>query len=122
MNITSHQRIFAVVMTLLFLVFILGLIRKKKLKEEYTWLWFLVGVFLLVLVVWERSLAMLSSLIGAGTPLTTLIIFGFFFLILIIIHYSVKISVFNDQIKNLAQQLGLVRKELEDLKREKEEN
>jgi hypothetical protein len=118
---TQHQKIFAILVTIGLMLFILELVRRRRLKEEYTWLWLLTGIIAPVIIIWTDLLDFITSLIGAVEPLTTLTIFSFIFLILIIIHYSVKISVFNDQIKNLAQQVGLLHKEVEDLQKDKED-
>ena len=101
------------------LLVILELVRKRKVKEEYSWLWILTGILLLILVIWYDLLLSITYLIGAEDPLTTLFLFGFLFLMLINIHYSIKISVFTDQVKKMAQKMGLLVKEIEDLKKKK---
>ena len=116
---TIHQKIFALITGVILLLFILELVRKKKIKEEYSWLWLLIGLLILVLVVWYDLLLFATRLIGSETPITTLFLFGFLFLVLINIHYSVRISAFTEQVKKMAQQIGLFSKEVEDLKSEK---
>ncbi len=110
-----HQKIFAILASIILLVFIFELVRKKKLKEEYSWLWILTGVIMLVLVVWYDFLLFMTRLIGAGNPRTTLFLFGLLFLVLINIHFSIRISTFTDQIKELAQRLAILTKELKEL-------
>lgn len=116
---TLHQKIFALVAGIMFLLIILELVRKRKVKEEYSWLWILIGVIILILVIWYDLLLFVTRLIGAETPLTTLFLFGFLFLILINIHYSIRISLFTNQIKKMAQRIGLLSKEIEELKDKK---
>ena len=119
---TLHQEIFALVASVSLLLIILGLVRKRKIKEEYSWLWILIGITILTLILWYDSLLFITCLIGAETPLTTLFLFGFLFLILVNIHYSVKISKFTDQVKKISQKIGLLTKEVEDFKRNKEKD
>ncbi len=97
------------------ILFILALIRRRKLKEEYALLWLLTGMAVLILVVWYDLLEVVSSLIGAVAPTTTLFLFAFLFLMLISIHFSVKFSKLSDQIKDLTQEMAFLRHELEDL-------
>jgi hypothetical protein len=112
---TFHQKIFAILASIVLLGLIFEFVRKKKLKEEYSWLWILTGVTILVLVVWYDSLLFVSRLIGAVTPITTLFLFGLLFLVLINIHFSIRISTFTDQIKELSQRLAMLTKEVKDL-------
>lgn len=116
---TLHQKIFALIVSLSFLVFIFELVRRRKIKEEYSWLWILAGVTMVVLVVWPGLLLFMSHLIGAETPLVTMFIFGFIFLIFVNIDYSIQISKYKDQIKKMAQRIGILTKELKSLEREK---
>jgi len=103
-----QQKIFAFLTSISIFVTIIYLINKGKLREEYSWLWFLTGVVILILTVWYDLLTFLTGLIGAVLPTTTLFIFGIIFIMLIALHSAVKISVLNDQIKNLAQKVSLL--------------
>ncbi len=115
--IAPHQKFFALFVSIAILVLILEMIRRRKIKEEYSWLWFLVGVSMIVLVLRFDLLMWLSHLIGAESPITTIFLFGFIFLILINLDYSVRISTHKEQIKKLAQKIGLLSKEIDDLKK-----
>jgi len=64
-----------------------------------------------VLVVWYDLLIFITGVIGAVLPTTTLFLFGLLFLILIALHYSVKISALTDQVRRLAQDLAILRQE-----------
>jgi hypothetical protein len=103
-----QQKMFAIITSLTILITIIYLVKKGKLREEYSWLWLLTGFVILLLVLWYDLLMMLTKLIGAVVPTTTLFIFGIIFLMLIALHSAIKISHLNDQIKNLAQKLSLL--------------
>ncbi len=105
------QKIFAVLASLSIFIAIIYLVKKGKLREEYSWLWLLTGLIMLVLVLWYDLLVFLTGLIGAVVPTTTLFIFGIIFLMLIALHSAIKISLLNDQIKNLAQKVSLLEAE-----------
>ena len=106
-----QQKIFAIIASLSIFVVIVYLVKKGKLKEEYSWLWLLTGAVILLLVVWYDLLLFLTNLIGAVTATTTLFIFGIVFLMLITLHFAIKISTLSDQVKNLAQKLSLLEAE-----------
>ncbi len=103
-----HQKIFSLILSAAILVLIVELVRRRKLREEYSWLWILTGTVPLVLVVWYDALVAVTRLIGAVLPTTTLFLFGLIFLMLISLHFSVKISALANQVKDLAQQMALL--------------
>jgi hypothetical protein len=112
--ITPHQRIFAVLVAVVVFLLIVELVRRRRLREEYSWLWLLTGAGMIVLVVWYRLLVYITWFIGAGTPVTTLFLFSTLFLLVIAVHYSVIISKLTTQMKNLTQELALLRSRFEE--------
>jgi len=109
-----HQKIFAVVASFLIMAVVVELVRRRKLREEYSWLWLLTGAVIIVLVMWYDLLVAITRLIGAIAPTTTLFIFGLLFLMLISLHYSIQISKLSYQVKEMGQQLALLRGRVED--------
>lgn len=114
---TSHQEIFSLIAGFLILALIVALIRARKLREEYSWLWILTGVIIFVVVIWYDLLVFVTRLTGAMLPTTTLFILAILFLILINLFFSVKISSLADQIKNLAQEIALLKREKDEKKK-----
>ena len=111
-----RQKLFAVLACLAIIVFIIEMVRRRKLREEYSWLWILTGSTLLALVLWYDLLVIISNLIGAVLPTTTLFILGIIFLMLISLHYSIKISTLTDQVKNLTQEIAILDQELREVR------
>jgi hypothetical protein len=113
-GLTLHQTIFALVTSLVTFTFILELVRRRRLREEYSWLWLLTSGAMVLLVVWFQLLVLITRLVGAVTPLNTLLLFAVLFLFAIAVHYSVIVSRLTSQVKNLAQELALVSARLEE--------
>ncbi len=109
-----HQKIFAIVASILIMVIVVELVRRRRLREEYSWLWLLTGAVIILLVVWYDLLLFITHLIGAIAPTTTLFIFGLLFLMLISLHYSMQISKLSHQVKEMAQQLTLLKGQIQD--------
>lgn len=107
-GLTTHQTVFALAASLVAVTLIVELVRRRLLREEYSWLWMLTGAVMILLVVWYRLLLVLTTLVGAVTPLNTLLIFAVLFLFAIAVHYSVIISRLTAQVKNLAQEVALL--------------
>ena len=108
---TLPQKIFSIIAALCLFVVIIYLVKKGRLKEEYSWMWLLIGFSVIVVVLWYDLLVFLTSLIGAVLPTTTLFIFGFLFLIFLSLHYSIKISQLTYQVKTLAQKISFLEAE-----------
>ena len=106
--LTPHQTVFALVTSLLAFFLVLELVRRRRLREEYSWLWLLTAGAMVLLVVWYRLLILITQLVGAVTPLNTLLLCAVLFLFAIAVHYSMIISRLTVQVKNLAQELALL--------------
>lgn len=104
---TFNQKIFAVTMALLFFVIVMDLARRKKLRVEYSVLWTVIAALILATVIWYDALLVVTRLIGAVLPTTTIFIFGVMFLLFLNVHFSVKLTDLSEQVKNLAQELSL---------------
>jgi uncharacterized membrane protein YgdD (TMEM256/DUF423 family) len=105
---TSRQQAFALIASVALLVFIVEMVRRRKLREEYSWLWIVTGAVIFVLSIWYSALLFVTHLIGAIAPVSTLFLFGILFLVLTNIYYSIKISTLTTKVKNLAQRLAIV--------------
>src|SRR4030067_1152530 len=99
------------------LLLIIELVRRRKLREEYSWLWLMTGSVILVLALWFDLLKWITQLVGAVTPSSTIFLCAFLFLIFISLHFSVVISRLADRNKELAQKYALLEMDVERLKR-----
>jgi len=106
------QTIFALIVCTMVFLFTIELVRKRKLREEYSVLWLLTSVVMFLLVLNYDWLVALTQLIGAALPTTTLFLGAILFLMLIVMQFSLKLSDLSDKVKNLAQENALLRAEL----------
>ncbi len=88
-------------------LFIIELLRKKKLSESYTLLWFLVIGSILIATWADGLLFFLTRLFGAVAPVSTLTLLSLAFILVMLIFFSMKISKLEKVIKELAQQTAL---------------
>lgn len=101
-------QIIAVLGSLGFLIFILELIRKEKIKEAYAILWLFMGSIFLTLSIWRGGLDFFGHLVGIAYSPTALSLVLIMSVILILIQYSVVVSSQTNKIKQLSQELGLL--------------
>jgi hypothetical protein len=88
---------------------IIDLVRRRKLREEYSVLWLATGVVVAGLAAFPGVLSWITWLIGARFPVSTLFFFGLLFSLAISLHFSVRISRLQEQVKELAQQHAITR-------------
>ena len=103
-----ETRIIAVAGSLFILGLIIELVRRRRLKEEYSLLWILTAVVLLVFSVWYELLLRVTDLIGAVLPSSTLFFFGLVFVLLMLLHFSVRVSLLERRMTALVQEIGLL--------------
>jgi hypothetical protein len=109
------QKIFALLISSCTFIFIIEMVRRKKLREEYSILWLATAVGMLALILKYDWLVALTKLIGAELPTSTLFLGSIIFLILIAVQFSIKLSSLTEQVKNLAQHNSLLEAELKRL-------
>lgn len=110
-----QQKIFAISISVLLFIVIIDLVRRRKLREEFSWLWLLTGASVIVLAVWYDLLNLITMAIGAVLPTTTLFLFGGIFFMVINLYYATKISSLHNHVKDLAQHIAILQTEVKRL-------
>lgn len=105
--------------SVVFLLLILWSVRQKKLKEAYAMLWVLIGVMLLGISLFPSVLRLISQYIGIFYPPATLFLLLLCGVITILFQYSLLLSRNQERISRLAQEVALLKNEIENLKKQK---
>lgn len=106
-------QILSILGSLVFMAFIVRLIIRGKLREEYSIVWIGCTVFLIAFSIWRDGLEIIAGALGVFYAPSLIFLFGFFAIILFLVHLSVVVSRQHKQIKELAQELALLEKERE---------
>lgn len=96
--------------------FVVWLVRERRLREKYALLWLCTSVFVILLTVSRRILEVAALSIGIYYPPSLLFLVGVLFLLLVAVGHSVTLSRLSESNHNLAQEVALLRKQVEDLK------
>jgi hypothetical protein len=94
------------------LIFVLDMVRRRRLLERYALIWLLSAVVLLGLAIWRDGLARLASTVGIAYPPNALFFVAFAFVLILLLHFSAAVSRLADQSKVLAQRLALLEERL----------
>ena len=106
-----RQKVFFLTIALLLLVAIIELIRRRRLRVEYSWLWIASGVTIIVLILRYELLIQITAAVGAVVPTSTIFFFCILYLALLSLNYSVRLTELTRQVKELAQEVALLRAE-----------
>ena len=118
--IPVRLQLFAVLTSIFLLFGIIMLIRKGKLKEGYSILWFIIGLGFFLIAVWTDLLRFLSKMIGVDYEPAMLFAALLIGMIVIMIHFTVLLSGIDKKDKTLAQYIGLLMYEINKLKDQNE--
>jgi hypothetical protein len=94
------------------LLFVLDMVRRRRLLERYALIWLLAAVVLLGLAIWRDGLARLANAVGIAYPPNALFFVAFAFVLILLLHFSAAVSRLADQSKVLAQRLALLEERL----------
>lgn len=107
-----------IVFSLIIILSVIFLVRERLLKEKYSLIWLVIGLFVLVVSLFRGMLDAFSDFIGVYYPPSaffSLLIAGAYLLLL---NMSVSISNLKAKNKAVAQEFGLLKLRLEELEKE----
>lgn len=110
--IKNRIQVFSIIGSIALIVFILKLIKRKKLKEEYSLLWLGCGITFFLVSLFKPLLEFIAQALGiiyAPAALLLILIIGAFF---ILIQFSMVISKLSESNKNLTQEIGILKTEI----------
>ena len=115
-DLQPRQKVVAIVLALALLALVVELVRRRKLREEYSVLWIVTAVCLMALAWQYRLLDVVQRATGIVEPQFALFFGGLLFLMLIALQFSVRLSKLTYRNKALTQRVALLEREIEDLR------
>lgn len=115
----TGTQILILVLSLSFVGLILYFMKKNKLKEEFSLLWFVLSVILIIVAIFSKQIVKLFEFLNpdsAGEILLFIIVISLYVFILL---FSVKLSTIKDQNKTFTQEIALLRSKIETLEKSK---
>jgi hypothetical protein len=114
-------QVVAIGATLVLLLIVLELVRRRRLLERYALVWLASALILLALAIWQGLLGVIADAIGIFYPPTALFVIAFGFILVLLLHFSTAVSRLTDQTKVLAQRLALMEQRQHDLEKRLED-
>lgn len=117
--LSIRLRIAIMVGLVLYFVFIIRLIHKKTLNLKYALLWFLTGIAMVIVMLFPGIAGWVSGLLGISLPVNAVVFIGGFFCLAIILSLTAIVSKQTMRIRDLAQKISFLEKEIRDLRKDK---
>ncbi len=105
-----------ITISMILLVYIIHLIRKKKLKEEYAILWIVIIIVFLIFAIFRGLIDFISNLLGIYYQPASLFIILIVGLFLLTLHFTIVISDLKTKINTLVTTLTLLEDKISKLK------
>jgi hypothetical protein len=108
-NLTTRSRILAAIAAIFFFILVLELIRRRKLQERYTVIWFILAVGMLAGGIFPQLLELLANIFGVRD--TNAALFALLLLLLLALAFESTITASRqgEQITRLAQENALLK-------------
>ena len=103
----TNIQIFGILSGIVLLLFVLELVRRKKLLEGYSLIWILACIGLVVISLWKDLWEKIAKVLGIFYSPVILFLFAFAFLLLIVLDLTIKVSKLTKDNRKLAQRVGL---------------
>jgi hypothetical protein len=102
------------------LIWILSLVRRRRLLEEYSFLWICIACIFMVLSFFHPIMDKVASGLGIEYGPSALFLFLNVVTLFILIHVSIQLSDYKAHKRILAQEIALLRDKVEELSRGKQ--
>ena len=114
----ERQQLVAITGAVAVLLIVLELVRRRKLREEYSWVWIVTAISIVALALNQSLLLTLTSWIGAASPASTLFFGAIVFLLSLCVQFSIRLSRLTHRQRTVAQRLALLEEELADFRKQ----
>ncbi|MFQ5601721.1 MAG: DUF2304 family protein [bacterium] len=110
-------KLIIIVLSFSLFLFVLNLIRKRKLKIEHSVLWLFVSLAILVASIWQNLADQVALFLGIEYPPALFLSIAIFFSLVILMHFSIELSTLKDQNKALTQELAIYKNLIENIEK-----
>jgi len=102
-----RQKLTSLLVAFLIFAVVVELVRRKKLTEEFSWIWLLAAFMVVMVALWDPLFSLIARITGIVEPRSIVFFFGIVFLILINLNLSIHLSKAKNEIKNIVQKIAL---------------
>jgi len=119
--VTSTVQVVAIAVSAALLAIVIELVRRRKLTEEYSFVWILCAIALLSLSLWRDLLHVVAHWLGVFYPPAVLLLVLTVFVFVACLYFSVVVSRQRQQIERLAEEQAILAARQRELERRTED-
>ena len=116
MNMSSTLRTTLIIGSVLFFVFIINIIRTKKLELKYALIWILTSLSFIIMSVFPETVFIVAKVLEVEVASNALFLCIIFLLLLMVFALTVAVSRQAGRTKRLVQEMGILKAEINDTK------
>ena len=116
----ARIQIIAIIVSMLFLLYISYLIIKGRLREEYAITWISCTIILIIFSFWRNGLEIMSHLFGVYEAPNLVFTAAIFVILIYLLHLSVVNSKLHANNKKLAQEIALLKERIDKMLKDSE--
>ncbi|MED4889241.1 DUF2304 domain-containing protein [Lysinibacillus fusiformis] len=117
MMISIKLQLILLIIILIAIIQLIRMITRYKLDLKYALLWLLLSVISLSLAIFPSILYYIADLLSIETPTNALFLLSILLVLAIIFSLTIALSRASNKIKELSQELGILKYELESLRK-----
>jgi hypothetical protein len=105
-------KILILLFSFIFLVVFISLLKRRNIKPFYSTLWLMVSLFMISLVAFEKGYKWIATSLGIADASFLIIVSLISFLLVYVLHLSIRISQMSDRIQELISYAGILEHEI----------
>lgn len=110
-------RLFIIVGTLIFAYIIINMVNKRKLQLRYTLTWIIASIMFIIMAIFPGIIDFVADVLHIIEPVNALFLIMIFLLMLIIFSLTKAVSSYSNKVKDLTQELGMLKNFIEEYKK-----
>jgi hypothetical protein len=100
--------LFALVLSVITLAFVLSLLRTRRIREKYAGIWLLLSLAIIVLAAFPSLAVHLARLVHVETPSNLLFAASLVVLLLVAVQLSTELSTLEEKMRSLSERVALL--------------
>ena len=108
------KNIYFIILSVLCMIYVIHIVRKKKLSIGESFWWFFASIIMLLLSIFPYTINWLAKIFNIAYPPSLLFVFCIVFLVFINFRATKKLSELQSKVTELAQQVSILKSNQED--------
>lgn len=114
----DNIQILLILFSVSFLVVIFEMTRKRKIRENYSLIWFLIGFVMLLFSVFRGLLDIIAEFLGIYYAPSLILTITFLMVLGLGIHFTLVVSALTESNKKAIQEIGILKQKVANLEAE----